>query len=373
MSKKAYGASCNTRLGKPNPPQGFQARSVAWVARPELFEEPERLREHELASQGWDTRRGKMSNVGMVAGIDVSKGWLDVALGEESFRVSNDLRGIGDLVERLVQAKVHLVVMEATGGYETEAASAIAAAGLRVAVVNARQVRDFAKATGRLAKTDRIDAHVIAAFGAAIEPQILVLPDEETLELQQLLARRNQLVNMRVQERNRLGLARALMRKQIKAHIDWLDKAIEELNIDLTARLRSSKAWRAKDQLYQSFTGVGPINSVTLMTMLPELGQLDRRAIAALVGIAPFNCDSGSFRGRRAIWGGRAQVRHMLFMAARTAIRHNPVIKAFYERLSAHGKPHKVAMVACMRKMLTILNAMARTQTPWNPNFQVGN
>lgn len=314
-----------------------------------------------------------MSRVGIVAGIDVSKLWLDVAVGEQQFRVGNDLRGIGELVEHLVQAKAQLVVMEATGGYETQAASAIAAAGLRVAVVNARQVRDFAKATGRLAKTDRIDAHVLVAFGQVVEPQIFTLPDEQALELQQLLGRRNQLVNMRVQESNRLGLARGPMRKQIKAHIEWLDKAIEALNIDLTARLRSSKAWRAKDELYQSFKGVGPINAVTFMTMLPELGQLDRRAIAALVGVAPFNCDSGAFRGRRAIWGGRAQVRQMLFMAARSAIRHNPVIKAFYERLSAQGKPHKVAIVACMRKMLTILNAMARTQTPWNPNFQAGN
>lgn len=314
-----------------------------------------------------------MSRVEMVAGIDVSKGWLDVAVGEEALRFSNDLSGIGDLVKHLVQAKVQLVVMEATGGYETEAASAIAAAGLRVAVVNARQVRDFAKATGHLAKTDRIDAHVLMAFGEVVESQILTLPDDQALQLQQLLTRRNQLVGMRVQESNRLGLARAGMRKQIKTHIDWLDKAIEQLNIDLTAQLRSSKAWRAKDQLYQSFKGVGPINSMTLMLMLPELGQLDRRAIAALVGVAPFNCDSGAFRGRRAIWGGRAQVRHMLFMAARTAVQHNPVIKTYYERLIAHGKPYKVAIVACMRKMLTILNAMARTQTPWNPNFGAGN
>jgi transposase len=314
-----------------------------------------------------------MSTEQVVAGIDVSKGWLDVALGAQALRFGNEATGIGALVEFLAQAKVQLVVIEATGGYETEAASAIAAAGLRVAVVNPRQVRDFAKATGRLAKTDRIDAHVLVAFGQVVEPQILSVPDEQALELQHLLARRNQLVAMRVQESNRLGLARAATRKQIKAHIVWLDKAIDELNIDLTARLRSSKAWRAKDELYQSFKGVGPVNSMTLMMMLPELGQLDRRALAALVGIAPFNCDSGAFRGRRAIWGGRAQVRHMLFMAARTAVRHNPVIKTYYERLIARGKPYKVAMIACMRKMLTILNAMARTQTPWNPNFQARN
>lgn len=314
-----------------------------------------------------------MSSVQTVAGIDVSKAWLDVVVGEQDLRIGNEPAGIGALVQRLVQAKVQLVVMEATGGYETQAASAMVAAGLRVAVVNPRQVRDFAKATGRLAKTDRIDAHVLVAFGQMIEPQILTVPDEQALEVQQLLVRRNQLVAMRVQESNRLGLARGGTRKHIKAHIAWLDKAIDELNIELTARLRSSKAWRAKDELYQSFKGIGPMNSMTLMMMLPELGQLDRRAVAALVGVAPFNCDSGAFRGRRAIWGGRAQVRQMLFMAARTAVQHNPVIKTYYERLIARGKPYKVAMVACMRKILTILNTMARTQTPWDPSFKHGN
>jgi transposase len=309
----------------------------------------------------------------MVAGIDVSKDWLDVALGSESLRVAYDTAGISDLTDRLRSAGVQLVVMEATGGYETQVATAIAGAGLRLAVVNPRQVRDFAKATGRLAKNDRIDAHVIAAFGQAIDPQIVRLPDEQALELQGLLTRRSQLVGMRVQESNRLGLMQGAMRKQIKSHIAWLDKAIDAVNTDLTARLRSSPAWREKDELYRSFKGVGPITSGTLMAALPELGELDRRSIAALVGVAPFNCDSGSFRGRRAIWGGRAPVRHMLFMAAKSAIRFNPVIKEFYERLIARGKPHKVAMVACMRKMLTILNAMARTHTPWTPNFQGGN
>ena len=177
-------------------------------------------------------------------------------------------------------------------------------------------------------------------------------------------------MGMRVQESNRLTLMKGAMRKQIKAHIAWLDKAINEVNTDLTARLRTSAAWRERDELYRSMKGIGPITSGTLMASLPELGQLDRRSIAALVGVAPFNRDSGAFRGRRMIWGGRAQVRHMLFMAATAAIRCNPPIKMFYQRLIARGKPHKLAMVACMRKMLTILNAMARTQTPWTPNFQ---
>jgi transposase len=314
-----------------------------------------------------------MNAQGMVVGIDVSKDWLDVALDVESLRIANDVAGMEQLVDRLRNASVHLVVMEATGGYEVQAASAIAAAGLRLAVVNPRQVRDFAKATGRLAKSDRIDAHVISDFGQAIGPHIVRVPDEQARELQGLLVRRSQLVGMRVQESNRLALIRGAMRKQIKSHIAWLDKAIDEVSTDLTARLRTSPAWREKDELYRSFKGVGPITSGTLMVALPELGELDRRSIAALVGVAPFNCDSGRFRGRRAIWGGRAQVRHMLYMAAKSAIRFNPVIKAFYERLKARGKPYKVAMVACMRKMLTILNAMARTHTPWTPGFQGGN
>jgi transposase len=280
---------------------------------------------------------------------------------------------VAGLIERLQKLPVELVVMEATGGYETQAASAIAGAGLKLAVVNPRQVRDFAKATGRLAKSDRIDAHVIAAFGQAIEPEIVRLPDEQARELQDLLLRRSQLVGMRVQESNRLALMQGAMRKQIKSHIAWLDRAIDEVNTDLTARLRQSPAWREKDELLRSFKGVGPVTSGTLMTGLPELGALDRRAIAALVGVAPFNRDSGAFRGRRAIWGGRAHVRHILYMAAISAIRSNPVIKAFYERLIARGKPHKVAVIACMRKILTILNAMLRSNTPWTPAVQGAN
>jgi len=308
-----------------------------------------------------------------VVGIDVSKDWLDVALGAESLRVANEAAGVSGLIERLKAQSVGLVVMEATGGYETQAASAIAAAGLRLAVVNPRQVRDFAKATGRLAKNDRVDAQVIAAFGQAVEPEIVRLPDEQARELQGLLLRRSQLVAMRVQESNRLALMQGVMRKQIKSHIAWLDRAIDELNIDLTARLRKSPAWREKDGLLQSMKGIGPITSGILMTSLPELGQLNRRSIAALVGIAPFNRDSGAFRGRRVIWGGRAHVRHVLYMAAIAAVRSNPVIKPFYEQLIARGKPHKVAMVACMRKMLTILNAMVRSNTPWTSSCQGAN
>lgn len=313
-----------------------------------------------------------MNEQRVVAGIDVSKGQLDVALlpGAQRLQFGNDAAGVGELVKQLQAAQAELVVMEATGGYETAPAAAIAGAGLRLAVVNPRQVRDFARATGRLAKTDRIDAELIGAFALAVEPQITVLPDEDTRALEALLTRRAQLIAMRTQESNRLGLSSGVMRKQIKTHIAWLDRAIGALDTDLTAKLRNSPAWRARDDLLQSMKGVGPITSGTLMSALPELGRLDRRAIAALVGVAPFNRDSGTLRGRRAIWGGRARVRAVLYMAATSAVRSNPVIRACYQRLIERGKPHKVAMVACMRKMLTILNAMARTNTPWTPSFQ---
>ena len=310
-----------------------------------------------------------MNNKAQVVGIDVSKAVLDVALlaSGEATKFANDPVGIEELGKKLLFCKADLVVMEATGGYETAVATALVSGGFRVAVVNPRQIRDFARASGRLAKTDRIDAEVIAAFGQAIEPEIVRLPDEEARKLEALVVRRRQLVTMRVQEVMRLGLAQGAMRKGIKAHIDWLEKEIDKLDVDLTAGLRSSPAWRAKDELLRSMKGIGPVTSGTLLVALPELGRLDRRAIAALVGVAPFNCDSGVRRGRRAIYGGRSQVRTLLYMAATTAVRSNPVIRAFYERLKARGKPHKVAMVACMRKMLTILNAMVRQSTPWTP------
>jgi transposase len=313
-----------------------------------------------------------VNNKKEVAGIDVSKAVLDVALlpSGEVAQFANDANGIDELTKKLQPAAVDLVVMEATGGYETAVATALVAAGLRVAVVNPRQVRDFAKASGRLAKNDRIDAQVIAAFGQAIEPEIVRLPDEQARKLEELLVRRRQLVGMRVQEVNRLGLMQGPTRKRIKAHVQWLEKEIDKLDVDLTAGLRSSPAWRAKDELLRTFKSVGQVTSNTLLIALPELGQLDRRAIAALVGLAPYNRDSGVMRGRRCIYGGRSHVRTALYMAAVTAIRCNPVIRPFYERLISRGKPHKVAMVACMRKMLTILNAMVRQSTPWTPEIR---
>jgi len=313
-----------------------------------------------------------MEQRGMVAGIDVSKAQLDTAFGAdgEVIGFANDEQGIARLLERLSTVRPALVVMEASGGYETAAATAIAAAGWRLAIVNPRQVRDFARATGRLAKTDRIDARMLSAFGKAVEPQITQLPDEDAQALQGMLLRRQQLVAMRAQERQRLEHAQGPMRKQIKKHIDWLDQEIDKLDIDITAGLRQSAAWRAKDDLLRSFKGVGPITSGTLLVALPELGSLGRRAIAALVGVAPLNWDSGKMRGKRSIHGGRARIRTLLYMATTSAIRCNPVIREFYQRLKSRGKPHKVAMVACMRKVLTILNAMVRESTPWTPEIK---
>ncbi len=313
-----------------------------------------------------------MNSKRVVVGIDVSKAMLDCAVlpSKETFRHSNDDAGIAQLIERLRTLRPDLVVMEATGGFETAVASALAGAQFRVAVVNPRQVRDFAKAIGRLAKTDQIDALVIAEFGLAVEPQVFRVPDEDSQALQALLVRRAQLVAMRTQESNRLPLAAATTRNQIKTHIAWLDKNISKLDGDLTTKLRSSSAWKAKADLLRSFIGVGRITSGGLMAELPELGQLNRQKISALVGVAPFNRDSGKFKGQRKIWGGRARIRATLYMAALTATRCNPAIRPFYQRLIANGKPHKVAMVACMRKMLTILNVMVRTNTHWNPNFK---
>jgi transposase len=307
-----------------------------------------------------------------VVGIDVSKATLDCAAvpARMSVQFSSDDAGVVGLIAWLREIGPDLVVLEASGGYETRAATAIAGAFIRVAVVNPRQVRDFAKAKGRLAKTDRIDAEVIAEFGVAIDPQVTVLPDEDTRALQALLARRGQLVAMRTQEMNRLAQTSSLLREQVKDHIAWLSAAIRSCDVDLTAKLRSSRAWKAKDDLFRSMPGIGPVNSHMLMACLPELGALNRQKIAALVGVAPFNRDSGKFKGQRRIWGGRAHVREALYMAALTAKRCNPVIRALYERLTARGKPHKVAMVACMRKMLIVLNTMAKTNALWNADFK---
>ncbi|AEV26480.1 transposase [Azospira oryzae PS] len=300
-------------------------------------------------------------------GIDVSKAWLDVgflATGSAE-RLAHDEVGIAGLCQRLCEQPPTLVVMEATGGLETALASALAAAGVPVAVVNPRQVRDYAKACGRLAKTDRIDALILAAFTQAIRPQVRILKDEETQALAALLARRRQLIDMRVQEKLRLDRAEVVQQTSLKEHIAWLDERIAALDIDLTHRLRTSEVWREKDDLLQAIPGVGKVTRMTLLAELPELGKLDRKEIAALAGLAPFNRDSGKHRGERVIWGGRAQVRQVLYMAALSATRSNPPIREFYQRLCAQGKPKKVALTACMRKLLTVINAVVKNNSPW--------
>lgn len=300
-------------------------------------------------------------------GIDVAKDWLDVAQrpGGEAWRVSSDETGIATLVKRLKGLGPALVLLEATGGLEIPAVAALAAAGLPAVVVNPRQVREFARATGRLAKTDAIDAQVLAQFGEAVQPEVRPLPDTATRELAGLVARRRQLIEMLTAEKNRLRVATRKVRLNIEAHIRWLERELLDLDGGLGDVIRSSAVWRERDNLLRSVPGVGPVLSSVLLADLPELGRLNRKEIAALVGVAPLNRDSGQFRGRRQVWGGRSQVRATLYMAALVASRYNPAIKSFYQRLLSTGKPKKVALTACMRKLLTILNAMTRAQTSW--------
>jgi transposase len=301
-------------------------------------------------------------------GIDVSKARLDVAVrpSGESESVSNDEDGIKALVKRLGEIQPALIVLEATGGVERLVARALSSAELPVVVVNPRQVRDFAKATGQLAKTDSIDAGVLARFGEAVRPALRPFPDEVTLELRALIARRRQITEMIVAERNRLSGASKSVRKRIAAHIRWLEAELVRADKDLDQSIRQSPIWRENEDLLRSVPSIGPVVSRTLLAELPELGRLNRKQIAALVGIAPLNRDSGTLRGRRAIWGGRASVRAALYMAALVASRRNAAIRAFYKRLRHAGKAPKVALVACMRKLLTILNSMIKHKTRWS-------
>ena len=302
-------------------------------------------------------------------GIDVCKASLEVSASDVervlSFR--NDKRGIRALAGHLRQAQPALIVMEATGGYERLAVAGLIAAGVRVAVVNPRQVREFARATGTLAKTDTIDARVLCHFAAAVRPQLRRLANAEEQEFSELQARRRQLVGMITAEKNRMRLSGPRVAKGIRQHIGWLEKRLAALEADLRHLVQSSPIWCSKDELLQSVPGVGPALASLLLADLPELGELNRREIAALAGVAPLNRDSGVFRGRRAVWGGRGNVRAMLFMGTLVASRFNPLIRTFYQRLRAAGKPKKLALVACMRKLLTILNSMLRNQTSWTP------
>lgn len=310
-----------------------------------------------------------MSDPQQFVGIDVAKAQLDIALRPtgECWDVPNDDAGIAALVAQLQAVRPTLIVLEATGGFQRAVVAALVAADLPVVVVNPRQARDFAKATGQLAKTDRLDARILAHFADAVRPPPRPVPDAQTAELRALLARRRQLVAMRTAEQHRLGSAPRRVQADLEAHIVWLDQRLASLDDDLDTTLRASPVWQEREPLYRSVPGIGPVCARTLVLDLPELGTLSRQRLAALVGVAPFQCDSGRLRGRRSIWGGRAHVRAVLYMSALVAVRHNPVLKAFYERLLAAGKAKKVALTACMRKLLTILNAMVKHQTPWQP------
>jgi transposase len=304
-------------------------------------------------------------------GIDVAKAWLDIAVRPSGaqWRVANTEADLPALVEQLRALEPTVIVLEATGGYERLVVSQLGAEQAPVVVVNPRQVRAFAKATGRLAKTDQLDAQVLAHFAEAVRPEPRPLTDEATQRLAALLERRSQLVTMLTAEKNRRQQALKSVRPLIEAHIAWLEHTLEQLNQDLEQALRASPLWRERDELLRSVPGVGPILSLTLLADLPELGTLAHKQLAALVGVAPLNRDSGFARGKRVIWGGRARVRSALYMSALSAVRYNPVLRAFWTRLRERerGKPKTVALVACMHKLLTLLNAMLKQQTPWHP------
>lgn len=318
------------------------------------------------------TQRGVMDQHSTVVGIDVSKDALVIATLPSGDRwvSGTDPGAIDALVTRVSALQPQLVVMEATGGYEAALAAACAAAALPVVIVNPRQVRAFAQAVGRTAKTDAIDADLLALFAARVQPAVRPLPGGNTTALAQLVARRRQLLEMLTAERQRLahlGTTTGPVVRDLRHHIRWLEKRVTDADAEINKAVQHSPVWRAHEDLLRSVPGIGRITARTLLAELPELGALNRRAIAALVGVAPFNCDSGHFRGRRRIWGGRASVRAVLYMAAVTASRRNPVLAAFYRRLREAGKPAKVALVAVMRRLLTITNAMIKHQTAWQP------
>lgn len=353
---------------------------IPWSSRPSLSEgrhtpllkQPEQLPGPEEPVSARPGVGGlSLSPKQIFVGIDVSKDSLDVAVlpDGQAWSTANNETDIPLLVERLGQLAPTLIVLEATGGLEVLVASALGAARLPVVIVNPRQARDFAKAMGILAKTDGIDCKVLALFAEKLRPEPRPLKDQQLQELNALLSRRNQLVVMHTAEKNRLTSSPKSIRADIQEHIDWIEKRIKDMNNTLGRRIKESPLWREKDLLLRSAPGVGPVLSTSLITGLPELGNLNPKKISVLVGVAPLNCDSGKHKGRRMIWGGRASVRAALYMGTLSAIRHNPVIKAFYARLIAAGKENKVAITACMHKLLTILNAMIKNSTPWNPKM----
>lgn len=300
-------------------------------------------------------------------GLDIAKATIDgvVRPTGEVVQFPNEATGHAALVAWVTPQAPTGLVLEATGGYERAVVLALAAAGLPVVVVNPRQVRDFARSTGQLAKTDRLDAALLALFAERVQPEVRPLSDAATAELAELITRRRQLMEMLTAEKNRLPLVRTRVRRDVQAHITWLERRLTATDDALHQAIEASPVWRVQEDLLRSVPGMGPVVSRTLLALLPELGRLNRKQIAALAGVAPFARDSGTWRGPRVIWGGRAPVRRALYMAALVASRHNPVLQALYTRLRAAGKPAKVALVACMRKLLTILNAMLHTGTRW--------
>lgn len=331
-------------------PKLIEARTVAWVNTNPYLQE-----------------RDTMST-DIVMGIDISGKFLDIHIlpQERAQRFTNDASGIGRVVELAKEEEVSLIVMEATGGLEVAVASECGLSGIPTAVMNPRQIRDFARATGRLAKTDAIDAEVIASFGQSVKPDARALPDEQARRLKALVARRRQVVGMITSERNRLKRAHPGVGERVHKHIAYLKEELEEVEGEMERLISQNVEWMEKVDLLKGVVGIGSVSCVTLLSELPELGNLKGKQIAALVGVAPLNRDSGAYRGRRSTWGGRSSVRQALYMAAMSARRYNPVIREFYERLVAAGKSGKVALVACMRKLLTIINAMLRDGASWN-------
>lgn len=313
-----------------------------------------------------------MKNTQVFAGVDVSKGTLDIAFRPDgkSMTVDNSDEGIKKLCKLFKKASPELIVLEATGGLEVLAASTLVSKGFSVAVVNPRQVRDFAKATGRLAKTDALDAEVIAHFAEVIKPEVRPLKDEDEQDLAELITRRTQVIQMLVAEKNRLcRTGRKRIRKELKEHIEWLQRRLKKMDKDIESAIKESPAWMDKDDLLRSVPGVGKVLSMALLAKMPELGSLNSKQIAALAGVAPINRDSGKFKGIRRIWGGRADVRTALYMSTLAAVRCNPVIRDHYIQLKERGKKPKVALTACMRKLIVMLNAMVKNNEPWHCEY----
>ena len=308
-----------------------------------------------------------MSTEPLWVGIDVAKAQLDVAFGAagDTMSVTNDDAGIHAVLEALRSRGCEMVVLEATGGFEVALVGSLVAAAIPVVVTNPRQVRQFARATGQLAKTDLLDARMLALFGERIRPEVRPIADDATRLLDALLTRRRQITAMIVAEGNRAGFAPPPLQKGIQKHIVWLKRELEKIDDEMSGTIQSSAAWRAKEALYRSVPGIGPVIALTLLAELPELGTLTHKEIAALVGVAPLARDSGTMKGKRMVFGGRASVRSVLYLAAVVGVRHNHVIREFYLRLRERGKPAKAALIACAHKLLTILNAMARTGEPW--------